>query len=60
VLDTGATTVKVIPREQLGSFKEVPTLEFMNIANSWVHTKEFKDKYLSDRLRLQLWTLRLE
>jgi hypothetical protein len=60
VLDTGATTVKVIPREQLGSFKEVPTLEFMNIANSWVHTKEFQDKYLSDRLRLQLWTLRIE
>jgi hypothetical protein len=32
----------------------------MNISNSWVHTKEFKDEYLSERLRLQLWTLRIE
>ena len=52
--------VKVVPREQLGSFKDVPTIEFMNISNSWVHTKEFKDEYLSERLRLQLWTLRIE
>jgi hypothetical protein len=60
VLETGASSVKVTPREQLGSFKEVPTLEMMDISNSWVHTKEFKDKYLSERLRMQLWTLRFE
>ena len=60
VLETGAAEVKVLPREQLGSFKEVPSLEKMVIAGSWVHTKEFKDAYLSERLRLQLWTLRIE
>ena len=60
VIETGSASVKVVPREQLGSFKEVPTIEFMNISNSWVHTKEFKDQYLSERLRLQLWTLRIE
>ena len=60
VLETGAASVKVVPREQLGSFKEVPSLENMNISGSWVHTKEFKDEYLSERLRLQLWTLRIE
>ena len=60
VLETGAPSVRVVPREQLGSFKKVPTIEFMNISNSWVHTKEFKDRYLSERLRLQLWTLRIE
>ncbi len=48
------------PREQLGSFKEVPSLEQMKIAGSWVHTKAFKDEFLSERLRLQLWTLRIE
>ena len=60
VLETGASEVKVTPREQLGSFKEVPSLEQMKIAGSWVHTKAFKDEFLSERLRLQLWTLRLE
>ena len=60
VLDTGAETVKVSPREQLGSFKEVPALEAMDISGKWLHTKEFKDKFLSERLRLQLWTLRIE
>ncbi|MBR4654966.1 MAG: hypothetical protein IKO72_16535 [Kiritimatiellae bacterium] len=60
VLDTGASRVTVRPREQLGSFKEVPTIENMKISDAWVHTKEFRDKYLSERLRLQLWTLRIE
>ena len=60
VLDTGAETVKVLPREQLGSFKEVPAIEAMNISGKWLHTKEFTDKFLSERLRLQLWTLRIE
>ena len=60
ILETGAASVKIVPREQLGSFKEVPSLEDMNISGSWVHTKEFKDEYLSERLRLQLWTLRIE
>ena len=60
VLDTGAETVKVSPREQLGSFKEVPAIEAMNISGKWLHTKEFTDKFLSERLRLQLWTLRIE
>ena len=50
----------VSPREQLGSFDEVPSLEKMNISGSWVHTKEFKDQYLSERLRLQIWTSRFE
>ena len=30
------------------------------IAGKWAHTPEFKDKYLSERLRLQLWTMRIE
>lgn len=60
VLETGAEKVTVLPREQLGSFKELPGVETMNISGKWAHTEKFKDEYLSERLRLQLWTLRIE
>lgn len=60
VLDTGTAEVKVAPREQLGSFKEVPGVEKMNISGKWAHEPTFTDQYLSERLRLQLWTLRIE
>jgi len=60
VLETNSEEVRIVPREQLGSFEEVPSLEKMNISGSWVHTKEFKDRFLSERLRLQLWTMRFE
>ena len=60
VLDTGTAEVKVAPREQLGSFKEVPGVETMNISGKWAHEPTFTDRYLSERLRLQLWTLRFE
>lgn len=60
VLETGAESVKVVPREQLGSFKEVSGIEKMRVAGKWIHPDSFKDKFLSERLRLQLWTLRIE
>ena len=60
VLETGAESVKVVPREQLGSFKEVPGVEAMKISGKWLHPDSFKDECLSERLRLQLWTLRIE
>ena len=60
VLTTGADRVKIAPREQLGSFKMCPGLEKMKLSGKWAHTPEFKDEYLSERLRLQLWTMRIE
>ena len=60
VLETGAATATVVPREQLGSFKLVPGLENMKISGKWLHPDSFKDEYLSERMRLQLWTLRIE
>lgn len=59
-LETGAERIAIYPREQLGSFKECPGVEKMCLAGKWVHVPEFKDKYLSERLRLQLWTMRIE
>lgn len=63
VLATGADEVTVTPRDQLGSFADAPGLEDLRIAGSdkWcIHSPDFKDEYLSDRLRYQLWTARYE
>lgn len=60
VLSGGAEEVRVEPRAQLNSLAALPQLEGLRIAGSWVHTPEFEDRYLSDRLRLQAWTLRRE
>jgi len=60
VLDSGAESVTVVPREQLGAFKACPGVEKMSLAGKWIHTSDFKDRHLSERLRLQLWTLRIE
>ena len=63
VLDSGAEEVVVVPRPQLGSFDGIAKLETLKVAGTdkWIiHSPDFKDDYLSDRLRLQLWTLRYE
>jgi hypothetical protein len=56
----GAAEVRLTPREQLGTFEEVPMLEKFRINDHWCHSKDFKDEYLSDRLRWQLWTMRFD
>ena len=56
----GAEEVRLTPREQLGTFEEVPMLEKFRINDHWCHSKDFKDEYLSDRLRWQLWTMRID
>ena len=61
VLTTGAGEVLVSPREQLGSFSHVKRLEHHTIPPGWcIHSPDFRDEYLSDRLRYQLWTARYE
>lgn len=60
VLVDGAERVKVTPKEQLGSFKEIPSLEHQSLAGTWLHSEDFKDEFVSERLRLQLWTLRID
>ena len=61
ILATGAPTAKVEPiADQLGSFRAMPRLEkTVYTRKSWcVYSFDLKDDYVSDRLRLQLWTLR--
>ena len=59
-LVTGAEEIAIEPRAQMNSLRALPQLEHFRIAGSWVHTPQFEDRYLSDRLRLQAWTLRRE
>jgi len=58
LLSDGSKTVTVTPREQLNSLADFPQLINFAPAGKWVHTPDFHDDYLSDRLRLQAWTLR--
>ena len=61
VLTTGAVEVTVKPREQLGSFKNCPSLETVDIKGGWIiHSPGLNGKLLDERLKLQLWTLRFE
>ena len=60
VLTGTSSTVAVVPREQLGDLSPFPELKTYRMNGKWVHTSEFEDRYLSDRMRLQLWTLRYE
>lgn len=58
VLETGVDAVTVIPRDQLGDIaKRMPKLA--RFRHRWIiYGADFKDEYLSDRLRWQYWTLR--
>ena len=54
----GAETVTVTPRPQLNDMSAFPALQRLRLPGTWVHSPELKDRFLSDRLRLQAWTLR--
>lgn len=58
VLATGAETVKVTPKEQLGNLDEFVSLRDFKPRGGWILSPDFKDNYVSDRLRWQFWTLR--
>ena len=61
VLETGAASVELAPREQLGDFADVPTLADVDIFSGWpIHAKTLNNDLLNERLKLQLWTLRFE
>lgn len=57
-----ADEVTVAPREQLGPIaRHLPNLSSLKLSGSWpIYADDFKDRYVSDRLRWQFWTLRYE
>ena len=54
----GAKEVTIGPRAQLPSIDIIPETRDAYFKGTWRHSDSFEDKYLSDRLRLQAWTLR--
>ena len=63
MLDTalGAEAVTLRPRKQNCNYEVVfHHIKNMKITGMWLHGPDFKDEWLSDRLRQQNWTLRPE
>lgn len=54
----GEETVTLTPTNQLLSLDILPGVKNCSFKGTWRHSDDFEDKYLSDRLRLQCWTLR--
>ena len=60
-LETGADDVTVAPRDQLGEIgRFLPTMANANFKGTWIYTADFKDEWISRRLRWQFWTFRYE
>ena len=58
ILD-GAEEFTVVPDRWQIDLNEFPRLRSLRLKGSWVHSPDFEDAYISDRLRLQSWTIRL-
>lgn len=51
-------TLTAKPRRQLVNIDVLPNLKTLSLKGTWIHSDDFEDKYLSERLRLQCWTMR--
>lgn len=54
----GAQSVKITPKPQLPSLDCMPEVRDCSFKGTWQHSDSFEDKYLSDRLRYQSYTMR--
>lgn len=54
----GESEAVVVPRSQLPSLDALPQVRDCSFKGTWRHSDSFEDNYLSDRLRLQSWTMR--
>ncbi|MBQ4088127.1 MAG: hypothetical protein IJC78_07775 [Clostridia bacterium] len=55
----GKESATVVPDKWQIDLNQFPRLRDQNLVGSWVHAEDFKDQYISDRSRLQAWTIRL-
>lgn len=56
---SGKTEVELLPVNWQIDMDQFPATKDQDLNGSWVHSKEFRDEYLSHRFRLQSWTFRL-
>ena len=54
----GASCVEIEQKKQLPCLNCMPEVRDSNFKGTWQHSDSFEDKYLSDRLRYQSWTMR--
>ena len=54
----GTEDVALQPRPQLVDISDLPKLEALSLKGKWLFSPEFQDRFVSERLRLQAWTLR--
>ncbi len=54
----GKDEVVILPKEQLPSLDCMPEVRDSDFKGTWQHSDSFEDKYLSDRLRYQSYTMR--
>lgn len=60
VLDEGLDWVEITPKPQLPDLYDFSKLRDFRLKNTWIHSPKLLDAYLSDRARLQSWTIRYE
>ena len=54
----GEEMARVLPKPQLPPLDVLPAVKTAAFRGGWVQSDSFRDEYLSDRLRLQIFTLR--
>jgi hypothetical protein len=54
----GAESVTLAPQPQQIDLAPYPKLRDLRLRGTWRHSDAFEDRWLSDRLRWQAWTLR--
>ena len=55
----GADEVTLQPGDWQIDMDQFSDIKNMSLKNTWVHSSEFEDRFISHRLRLQSWTIRL-
>lgn len=58
MLSCTEATIHIEPRDNLPCLDSQPKLRDIHFKGTWMHSDDFQDDYLSDRLRLQSWTMR--
>lgn len=59
LLTENTDEVTLVPAPAQIDLDEFPLLRDMSLKGTWVHTKDFEDNYISERSRLQSYTIRL-
>lgn len=56
---SGEVAFTIVPDKWQIDLNEFPLLRNQRLVGWWIHSDSFKDEYISDRARLQTWTIRL-